>query len=413
MTRSSITGLIVAVGVLVIVGWIAKNTYWDETRVPTPLKGEALTNPFYSVQQLAQRLGATAERRQVLGTPPSTDAVLVLTHWHWSVIESRRRAMEAWVEAGGRLVLDRTLSGEDEQFEHWSGISRTQPPDENHAHSSDADADGADTKEEPEEPDEDTSAFFPIGTGICGMLDSNPPVDNRERFHVCNLAEASQFHTERIPEWELTRKGKTQAVRMKVGRGSVTWLNAAPFGNRELLELDHAVLFVAATQLHDHDQIVFLSEERRASLLAMIWNHGAPVVVLLLIVVGMALWRGAVRFGPLTGGAEPARRSIAEQIRGTGQFALRFGAGRALHAAMVRALHETAARRIPGYSSLSVVDRVAAIARVTQVDAEKLSQTIHHSGPRRANDLRNALVVLEYTRRRLLTENISKGRYAS
>ena len=46
--------------------------------------------------------------------------------------------------------------------------------------------------------------------------------------------------------WALHDEGELQALRINIGRGSVTMLNATPFGNRELLEGDHAPLFVAA-----------------------------------------------------------------------------------------------------------------------------------------------------------------------
>ena len=51
-------------------------------------------------------------------------------------------------------------------------------------------------------------------------------------------------------------------------------------------------------------------------------------------------------------------------IRGTGQFTLRFGGGRALYAAQVRALQEAAERQIPAYSRLGGTERVAALAQL-------------------------------------------------
>ena len=73
------------------------------------------------------------------------------------------------------------------------------------------------------------------------------------------------------------------------------------------------------------------------------WRYGAPSRLCSASRWSrLALWRGGVRFGPLTAASETARRSLAEQIRGTGQFVLRHGGGEALHAAAVRALNEAA-----------------------------------------------------------------------
>jgi hypothetical protein len=71
----------------------------------------------------------------------------------------------------------------------------------------------------------------------------------------------------------------------------------------------------------------FLTESEHPSLLALIWMYGAPVVGLAAAWLLLALWRNGVRFGSIVGTAPAARRSLAEQIRGTGQFALRFGGG--------------------------------------------------------------------------------------
>ena len=93
------------------------------------------------------------------------------------------------------------------------------------------------------------------------------------------------------------------------------------------------------------DDVHFLSEDTHPSLLALLWRYGAPVVMLTLTLVALVLWRGGVRFGPLAAAADAARRSLVEQIRGTGQFILRHGGGHSLHAASVRALDEAAKRR--------------------------------------------------------------------
>jgi hypothetical protein len=192
-----------------------------------------------------------------------------------------------------------------------------------------------------------------------------------------------------------------QAVRIKVGRGSFTLLNAIPFENHELFEGDNAFLFVAATGIDRGARIYFLSEEKSRSLLELIWMHGAPVVMLLLGVIALALWRGSRRFGPPAGVPDPARRSLAEQIVGTGRFTLRFGGGRALHAAAVRALHETAQRHISGYGGMQGEMRMATLARNTGLDESSLAEAINYAGPRRAGELRKVLTLLETARRRI------------
>lgn len=405
MKRTWITVAAIVAALAGLVGWIAINTYWDEVRIPTGLKGEAATNPFYTAQRLAEQLGARTQRGHALTLPPADKGVIVLSYWHWSVIDSRRQALENWVAAGGRLVIDSTLIGGENELKLWTGLSRAMAsPDEETGEGENA-REEDDTQEEPDR----TPLLFGADDGICSVLNVEPATAARSSYHICNIKEHSWIESERPAAWTLEDEDHLQAARVSVGHGDVTFLNATPFGNRELLEIDHAVLFVAVTQLRTGDEIVFLSEEDRASLLSLMWTYGAPAVVLSLVLLAVALWRGAVRIGPLTASPDTARRSIAEQIRGTGQFALRFGGGRALHAACVRALHETAERRVPGYAQLGIAQQIAAIARAADVDGEKLAETINHTGSRHAADLRNAVMVLEHTRRRLLDMKNVKG----
>ena len=117
---------------------------------------------------------------------------------------------------------------------------------------------------------------------------------------------------------------------------------------------------------------------------------GAPAVLLLALMVALGLWRCAVRFGPLIAPPERARRSLAEQIRGTGQFALRFGGGKALHAAAARALREAALKRQASYDRLSSRAAHRRARKLSDVPAEELGPALHFTGARSAHELRSA-----------------------
>jgi len=382
-----IVGLIVCLLVVGLVAYVVRNSDWEEITIPGPLKGEALTNPFYASQRLVETLGATSEWRSSLGDLPGDDGVVVLSHWHWDLIEGRRQQLEDWVNDGGRVVIDRTLIGGEEHLESWAGIHR-----EFHEVS----ADDLDTDNEP--------------PGVrCKTLHTSEDTASVEAalkaYKICKFDGFSHLEVDRKALWGLSDDHGLQAVRVKIGHGSVTSINSEPFGNRDLLKEDHARLFVAASQLHRGDRFIFVSEREHPSLLGLIWQHGAPVVVLFLLMLAALLWRGGARFGPLAAIADTARRSIAEQIRGTGQFTIRLGGGKALHAATVRALEEAARRRLAGYAGLARADRVEAIARATGVDHDALTEAMNNTGSRRARDLAHTLALLETARRRILDKN--------
>lgn len=386
-----------------LIAYIAYNTYWDDVTVPAPLRGEAITNPFYAAMALSTELGAIPERRQTLGTLDDSLDVLVLSAWNWNLIRQRREAIEAWVEGGGHLLVDSTLI-DDGPFSQWSDVYWHYPgDDEDEGDADESKRDESTEHDESAEPPEPSRGFDPERCGLLEEVDAT--LEARPQgmsFQVCTIDRFSHLDLESAIEWGLALDEQVQAARVRVGDGAVTVLNLSPFGNRNLTQLDHGELFVAATQLRRGTRIAFASEAEHASLLALIWRHGAPVVVLTLLAIAAALWRSAMRFGPLAPASDTARRSLADQIRGTGRFAIRLGDGKALHAATVRALYEAAQRRIPGFSALPRSERSAAIAQASELDEQLLASAINHAAPRRTHELAQVIALLENARRKIL-----------
>lgn len=367
--------ILLALGVGLVV-WIARKTYWEDVQVPTPLHGEALLNPYYAAQHFAESLGARTERRRLLGDLPAPQDVLVLGTWHWDVVDTRRERLERWVESGGRLVVDRSLIGSVGAFSRWSGIDRLE-------------------SDEYEDASQDSS-----DAGDCRPLQPGG-------FELCDYDDGSKLVALRPAAWSLRDEHGPQVLRIAVGRGSVTVINAEPFFFRSFLKGDHARLFVAATQLARGDRVHFLTERSHPNLLALLWMYGAPALCLGLAWVLLALWRNGVRLGPPIPPPETTRRSLGEQIRGTGRFVLRFGSGAALKRAEVRALEEAAARRIPGYSALPEGERAREVARLTHIEPSTLLAAIGLPGGSKPAQLRNAVELLETARRRI--SEVKKG----
>ena len=126
-------------------------------------------------------------------------------------------------------------------------------------------------------------------------------------------------------------------------------------------------------------------------------------MVPLLLFVGLVLWRGAIRIGPQEPPASGARRSLAEQICGTGSFMARRDGGAALHAAAVRALEEAATRRIAGYAALPVRERTVSLAGLTGIGADALTDAMYHGARQRLQELPATIRLLETARRRILS----------
>jgi hypothetical protein len=380
MTRERLAWLAVTGAVIALLAWVANHTYWTDIKVPMPLRGEAATNPFYVVERFAQALGARAQWNRGLSLPP-TNGVVFISAWDWDLTTDRQRRIEHWVESGGRLVVDRSLISSTDAFERWSGIGR-----------------------DVDEPSPGRRIAADRRATRCYTLDENG--DSHARYSVCGMDTLSSLKTTRARSWALGRaQWGLQAVRVKIGRGSVTLINGTPFVERGLFDDDNGRLFVAATQLRGGDEIHFFSESSHASLLELTWQLGWPVVCLLMVLIALALWRSSARFGPLAAAPDIARRSLAEQIRGTGQFTLRVGGGDSLHAAAARALNEVAGLYISAYDRLTGSERMNALAQATGFEADALAAALHNSGSRRSEHLRTAIELLEAARRRILIKN--------
>ena len=387
MTRSRVLWSVSAVALVVIGVWIARNTSWEDVSIPVPPKGEARTNPFYAVQHFASALGTRSVRDRTFVVPPA-DSVLVLSGWHWSLVRDRRRAIERWVESGGRLVVDNLLVTTNQDFEQWAGLDRTTRT---------------------------LSDSFRMPRGRCRTFIEQADqrsVRTRTKLSLCGVQSLWSLTTTKPIEWSIRDGSGMQAIRVRVGQGHVTWINASPFRYQQLFEGDHGLLFVSATDLRRGDEVHFLSEDDMPQLLILVWRWGAPLVVLALLIVALLIWRSAVRVGPLVA-LEPAeRRSLAEQIRGTGYFALDHGGADALHGAAVRAFEEAAQRCVPGYAALSASQRGEALQRVSGMNGVEVLSAVYHPRSQRPNQLRASIAIIETARRHIL-DKLTRSAYGT
>jgi hypothetical protein len=384
MSRDGVAKLVLLGVAIAIVAWIARHTYWADINIPMPPQGEAATNPFYAAQHFAQELGTRAQWTRGLDLP-SADGVIFISAWNWDLTAERQQRLQRWVESGGRLVVDRSLITTTDAFGHWSGI----------------------TLKNKEVSERDRRRW--TGPTRCYTLDEEGGVvrdGESHTFSICGMLPYSSLVTTRRVAWALHRDDVgNQAVRVRLGRGSVTVINGTPFVGRGLFDDDNGELFVAVTQLRHGDEIHFFSENDHASLLELAWQLGWPVICLGGALLVLTLWRSSARFGPLSAATEVARRSLAEQIRGTGAFTLRLGGGAALHAAAARALNEVASRHLSAFDRLPGIERMSALAQATGFEADALAAALNYSGTPRSEHLRTVLELLESARRRILLKH--------
>ena len=98
--------LLFVIGLAFLAVWVARNTYWDEVDFPTPPQrgsGEKSLLRHAALCRAAGGAHGVGSRADAFRRPSS---VIVLSSWNWNVNQTRRAALERWVESGGRLVID-------------------------------------------------------------------------------------------------------------------------------------------------------------------------------------------------------------------------------------------------------------------------------------------------------------------
>lgn len=380
---------LLALLILVAIGaWVVVYTEWVDEERPRPLQGEARENPVYATEQLLRRLGMTVAHHQALPSMPPAGARLVLLSQDWQLFPERTAELRQWVEAGGHLVLPRDASWYETRFDDWV------PVETRFAKMADPPASAA-----PAQGFQPSPHFNEVG------LRSTPPLwGSQQKLTVCKVLlmhqklQPKRGHT---ATWSLAREDIAQALRVPVGRGSVTVLNASNnlFFTDAALRCDNGQLIAAALQAEPGATAWIYLNEKRQALLPWLWQQGWIAIVAGLLALAALLWRRAVRFGPRLAAPPRLRRSITEQVRGLGAYLHREGR-EALLSAQQRALQEAAARHLPGYARLAAGERARAIAAATQTDEDALRSALSARTVTRAQ-LPPYLQLLETARRSL------------
>ena len=403
MTRVGwvMTALVAAI-IAALIAWFMRSIEWVETDVPTPARGEAARDRFYVAKQLARRLGASVTTVHDLERMPPVGATLLIGSRRWSMFPGREAALRRWVDAGGRLVVLQSAWSAEGETPRWVPMRSAPLRRDGPAAPASAAAAAASAPR-------DIDAFLALlakGAPCDDFVEPewiDPAFGAARHYRLCGQ-QIRVLHAA-TPTWLLRSSEGAVAARVGYGRGDIT-ANAldGSFDNRALVRDDGALAFAAMLQLREGDTVWFFDEETRARFLSLLWDRGAPALLLAGAAIVLLLWRSGTRFGPLLADTARARRSVGEQVRRTAAF-IAAGGGAALHRASVRALEEEARRSIAGYATLlGARERAEAIARSTREDAASLGAAMSPLQRPDRHRLATAIARLERARRALLPD---------
>jgi hypothetical protein len=386
--------------VVVLVAWLMRSIEWAEVDVPYPARGEAARDRFYVAKQLARRLGASVTTVRDLERLPPAGATLVIGSRRWSMFPGREAALRRWIDAGGHLVVMQSAWSAEADTPRWVPMRSAHVRRDGPGRAASAPAPGI---------PRDAGSFLAVlaNSGRCDDFVEpdwiDPAFGTARHYRVCG--QPIRVLDAGAPSWLIRNSEGAVAARVDYGRGDIT-ANAldGSFDNRALLRGDGALAFAAMLQLHEGDAVWFFDEETRARFLALLWDQGAPALLLASAAILLLLWRSGTRFGPLIADTVRARRSVGEQVRRTAAF-IAAGGGAALHRASIRALDEEARRSIAGYAGrLGARERAEAIGRATREDAVSLGAAMTPLQRADRHRLATAIARLERARRALLPD---------
>ena len=399
MTRDRVTTWLFVAAAVGLGTWIAFHTYWTQSTVWTPLRGEAVTNPYYSVERLVRALGVGTQRLSSLRTLPSTGDALLITDLQGDIARTRFDSLQRWVESGGRLVVTSNVVWLTPALQSWSGI--------------------APAHQDPVKPVK-TSPPVARRAVLVNQFDWEEHCPSYavqlhghatgESLQLCTPATVFGFVSKHVPEWALSNEHGLQLLRVTLGLGSVTVI-ASPYqlNPRAFLLADGARAFIDGAQLKRGDRLVIFAPHSAEPLLNMLWRLAAPAIVSFALAALLLIWRHLPPFGPKIPTPAAARRSLAEQLRANARFAWRTGNLKPLRAAVLRALERDAGARIPGYAALSVRQRAVALGSRAGIDATALHAAMTEAAGGTPGTQSAAITLLEQTRRALFTSSSIQG----
>lgn len=173
----------------------------------------------------------------------------------------------------------------------------------------------------------------------------------------------------------------THMLQLAYGNGLITVVTDADlWKTRAISHYDNAWLLWYLTQNSDVTMVV---STRHDNLLSLLLRYFPLLLSTLALLIGLGLWRTAMRHGPLLAPQPVARRQLTEHVRASAEFLRR----RSGHQTLLRTLQldilRRARQRHPGFENLPVADQWQVLAKLTLQPTSAISQALRPRPPSR------------------------------
>lgn len=318
----------------------------------------AQANPYLAAEMFLRERGLTVNHAETLAGLADIDP-----HGHTLLLFGERARMTPrqvdqvlnWARAGGRLVfVAESLWDEKAQQSNDLLLDRVQ------LHQSLSN----DLKDPPKDLEKDR---YPNLTKLYLEDEDAPAYAGFDTdFHLDdpkNLAQA----------WANSAKA-THMMQMAYGLGTVTVVTDAELWKTpDIGQHDNAWLLWYLTADTD---ITLIFNTEHDGLWTLLWRYFPQAIVALFALIGLWLWRVAVRHGPLQAPAPSGRRQLQEHLRASADFLLRHNGQHSLLQALQQDVLRRARRRHPGFDQLNVAEQWLVLSRLTRQPTRAISQAL-------------------------------------
>ena len=121
--RPWLPGALIAAVLTALFLWVVSTSEWVDEDVRRPLTGKAALDDLYALERVLQRVGVKTVKRDDLSQLPPPGATLLLRGWIWDLLPERDRALRAWVEQGGHLVIEASMLVSRPRSANWIPIN--------------------------------------------------------------------------------------------------------------------------------------------------------------------------------------------------------------------------------------------------------------------------------------------------
>jgi hypothetical protein len=310
----------------------------------TGYKGKAKLDAYLAATRFLERMDYTVISKP--GWPDLDNVSVMLVPASVLATDAYVREVKEWVEGGGHLIC--LLENAESYHDDWRSSGRFRFSDDE------------------ELPESLETWLKEIGLTFSlagGKVEAKKLEVDEASYDV--FAESSIG----VQKGNRARRAMAQA---DVGEGIVTVMtDARPFRNRYIGDNDHAELLLALVDISPYEGSVAIIRDGGLSLWTMLWQHGWPALVGLLVLTVIWLWKNMPRFGPMRREEEPThQRDYDHHLEALGDFQWRLDKGQAL----LRPLRDSVlerALRLGGQHHGDVFEWMAQRAGITRERAER------------------------------------------